>query len=248
MGSLAAERRVRVHVRLLGVTSALELPRALVGALREALPPGAGLVVGAAGGAAGLIEREADLDAAVSMVELDAARRAPGLIVIHAAVVVLDGAALLLPGRSGVGKSTLAAALVARGATYFSDEFAPLTSDGRVLAYPRPLRLRPAPGRAPRTVGPASGSVRRGGGAPPPEPVPVTGVAALRHVRDARSELRAAGPAGTVLSLIDNAVGARTRTAEALRTCSLATESARGWEGERGEAGPTADLLLDLLR
>jgi hypothetical protein len=56
---------------------------------------------------------------------------------LHAASLVRDGKGLVLVGPSGVGKSTLAASLLARGWEYFCDEFA--------LIEPRTLRLQPFP-------------------------------------------------------------------------------------------------------
>lgn len=62
--------------------------------------------------------------------------------VIHAGVVAVEGRALLLPGRTHSGKSTLVAELVRRGAVYFSDEYALIDSEGLVHPYPRPMLLR----------------------------------------------------------------------------------------------------------
>lgn len=63
---------------------------------------------------------------------------------VHAAVASLDDRALILPGRSGAGKTTLVAALALAGWTYLSDEVACLGPDGaRVRPYPRPLALEP---------------------------------------------------------------------------------------------------------
>jgi hypothetical protein len=61
---------------------------------------------------------------------------------LHAGAVLLDGYALVLPGTSFAGKSTLVDALVGRGACYLSDEWVAIDQDGRVHALPRPLRLR----------------------------------------------------------------------------------------------------------
>lgn len=61
---------------------------------------------------------------------------------VHAGAVLIDGNALLLPGSSHAGKSSLVAELLRRGASCFSDEYALLDHEGRVHAYPRPLLLR----------------------------------------------------------------------------------------------------------
>jgi hypothetical protein len=62
-----------------------------------------------------------------------------GSNVFHAAVLARGGRAYLFQGESGAGKSVLALDLVARGWTYLSDEFGPLTPNGEVLAVPRPV-------------------------------------------------------------------------------------------------------------
>jgi len=65
-----------------------------------------------------------------------------GLRAVRTGTVVWDGRALLIPGVTHAGKSTLVAELLRRGATYFSDKYALIDSEGRVHPYPRPLLLR----------------------------------------------------------------------------------------------------------
>jgi hypothetical protein len=77
--------------------------------------------------------------------EADLAARAAesrDYVMLHAAALERDGRILLVPGESGSGKSTVAAALLKRGFRYQSDEFAPLSADLTVWPYPLPLRLR----------------------------------------------------------------------------------------------------------
>jgi hypothetical protein len=69
-------------------------------------------------------------------------RRLTELHAVHAGAVLLGEQALLLPGITHAGKSSLVAELLRRGATYFSDEYALIDSAGRVHPYPRPLLLR----------------------------------------------------------------------------------------------------------
>jgi hypothetical protein len=53
-----------------------------------------------------------------------------GHIVLHASAVAVDGAAVLFCGRSGLGKSTLAAALSMRGFPLLSDDVCAIGFDG----------------------------------------------------------------------------------------------------------------------
>jgi len=57
-------------------------------------------------------------------------------------VVAWRGRAILLPGRSYVGKSTLVMELVRAGAVYYSDEYAVLDARGRVHPFAQPVALR----------------------------------------------------------------------------------------------------------
>ncbi len=61
---------------------------------------------------------------------------------VHAGAVLIGERALLLPGSTHAGKSSLVAELLRRGASYFSDEYALIDNQGRIHSYPRPLLLR----------------------------------------------------------------------------------------------------------
>ncbi|MHB8765322.1 MAG: PqqD family peptide modification chaperone [Deferrisomatales bacterium] len=64
-------------------------------------------------------------------------------LLLHAAVVVRDGRALMLPAETGRGKTTLAAAFAARGWTLYSDELAVLAPpDLAVHPFPMPLGVK----------------------------------------------------------------------------------------------------------
>src|SRR5262249_31683129 len=65
-------------------------------------------------------------------VENAVAQRSREMLFVHAGVVGWRGLAIVVPGRSHTGKSTLIAELVRHGATYWSDEFAVLDDAGRV--------------------------------------------------------------------------------------------------------------------
>ena len=66
-------------------------------------------------------------------------------LILHAAVLERAGRALVLPAPPGSGKSTLCAALVARGWRLFSDELALIDVDsGQVVPLPRPVSLKNA--------------------------------------------------------------------------------------------------------
>jgi len=66
------------------------------------------------------------------------------ILAVHAAAVVIRSGALIVAGRSGGGKTTLALGLVRRGLGLLSDELAVIETDTRlVLPYRRSLHIRP---------------------------------------------------------------------------------------------------------
>lgn len=176
------------------------------------------------------------LDGAIRSV---VAQAAPGLVFVHAGVVGVDDQAIVLPGRSMAGKTTLVAALVAAGATYLSDEYAVLDAEGLVHPYPRRLSIR---GPQRREV-----PVADLGGTTATSPVPVALVAAVRY-RPGSWTARSGEASACALALIDNAIAARSRSGEVLSVAATVARRARFVEAERGDAEDAVPELLALVR
>lgn len=235
--------------------------RAILPALVERLPPGwrparAGpstRVYAVTGRRRGLLTVEADgapiartrrletaLDAFESDLHHHVAEWAPRLVFVHAGVVGWRGIAILLPGRSMSGKTTLVRALLDAGAAYYSDEYAVLDERGRVHPFARYLRQRANGGKntrhdptsLARTIG------RR--------PLPVGVVALCRYRNGARWRPRRLSPAAGALALMANTVSARRAPRRALTAIQAVVLGAAILKGTRGEASPASAALLGL--
>ena len=158
-------------------------------------------------------------------------------IFVHAGVVGWRGKAIVLPGRSMSGKSSMVAALLRAGATYYSDEFAIFDFQGRVHAFPRPMQIRD--GRRNSAVV----QVKRFG----KRSLPVGLVAALKFQRDAIWQPRFLSPGETMLALLDNTVLARNFPKQSLTILKAVARQSFSIQGFRGEADTVASLLLNYL-
>jgi len=154
-------------------------------------------------------------------------------------VVGWRGGAIVIPGRSHTGKSSLVAALLRAGATYYSDEYALFDDAGRVHAFPRPLGMRDGTGRS-QSVSAASFGAAIGN-----RPLPLQTVIATSYTAGASWSPVAMSPGESVLALFDNTVAARRRPGEALHMLSTAVRGARALRGVRGDAGRVVDQILD---
>jgi hypothetical protein len=194
--------------------------------------------------------RTHDLDETLSQLELDVelyiADRAPRRTFVHAGVVGWNGQAIVIPGDSFSGKSSLVKALVKAGASYYSDEFAVLDEQGRVHPYPIPLTIRP--GRD----GGLSMKYRAEelGGVAGVCPLPVGLVLITRYVGGTRFRPRPLSAGRAVLELLAHTLPARRRPGRVLDTLTQAVAQASVLRGTRGEAEETARQILrsDLLR
>src|SRR5579864_8797978 len=90
--------------------------------------------------------RDVALDHVLQALEADlhlyVATAAPDKTFLHAGVVGWRGRAIVLPGRSFSGKTTLVREMLRLGATYYSDEFAVVDDSGKVHPFARPLGIR----------------------------------------------------------------------------------------------------------
>jgi hypothetical protein len=160
---------------------------------------------------------------------------------VHAGVVGWRGKAIVLPGRSHAGKTSLVQALVRAGATYYSDEYAPIDEHGRVHPFARALRVRTEEGTVRRPVEELGGKAGR-------SPLPVGMVALTEYKPGASWRPRRLTEGETCLGLLENTVPARHRAAEALSRFRDITGGAVAIRTARGEADAAAAALLARCR
>jgi hypothetical protein len=67
---------------------------------------------------------------------------APELVVLHAAALSRDSERVILAGESGIGKTTLTLELLERGWRYLSDDIVPVSRDGAIQAFPKPIGIK----------------------------------------------------------------------------------------------------------
>lgn len=160
-------------------------------------------------------------------------------VFVHAGVVGWKGSAIVIPGRSYSGKSTLVAALVRAGATYYSDEYAVFDAKGLVHPFSKPLEIR-AEGEFKQS----RISVGELGGKAGTKPLPVGIVLMTRYKSGAKWRPRKLTPGKGVLELLFNTVSARRSPEKALSTLRHVTKQAEVLKGMRGDTTAIVDALL----
>ena len=156
----------------------------------------------------------------------------------HAGVVGWNGRAILLPGNSFAGKSTLVAELVRLGASYYSDEVAMLDESGLVHPYPRPLTLR----QAVHVDGKAEALAKQQQLTQPSLAVAVAVFA--RYTAQPTWQVKELTPGQAVAEGLRYSFGVRHAPVQALQAWSQALRGALCWMWDRGEAADAAALLL----
>jgi len=169
--------------------------------------------------------------------------RATRRVFVHAGVVGLGKKAVVLPGRSFSGKTTLIRALVDAGGVFYSDEFALLDSRGRVSPWAEPLSIRIA---GPHKAG-ESHTPELLGWNPGRRPLPIGLVVMTSFQAGRRFRPRATSRSQGALGLLQNTLPARRRPRETLRVLAAAVADARVIQGPRGEAAAAARAIVKYL-
>jgi hypothetical protein len=188
----------------------------------------------------------ADLDHVIDRLETDMqiflGESSREYVFVHAGVVVWRGKAILIPGRSYSGKSTLVAALLRAGAAYYSDEFAVLDRNGLVHPYPRLLSLRQADGTRPLRFRPESLGSQQD-----PGPLSVGLVLLTRYCAESSWRPRPISLGTALLRLLQHCVPIRRRPADVLTVLQRALMEVPVLRGARGEAQDTAPKILNFM-
>lgn len=158
------------------------------------------------------------------------------VVFVHAGAVAWQGGAILIPGKSYSGKSTLTEELVRVGASYLSDEYAVVDQQGLVHPFPRPIALREPRGE--RRVFPERLQLA---------PLTASFILATHFETGAVWKAEPLSQGGGVMELLAHTVTARTDPALAMSCLTACTRYARCLRGPRGEAKETVALLLSEL-
>jgi hypothetical protein len=183
----------------------------------------------------GRLARTRNVEEALELFESDlqmhVATHAARRVFVHAGVVGWKGQAILVPGRSYSGKTTLIAELIKAGATYYSDEYAVLDARGRVHPYARPLQIREdGTGKQKRY------SVEKLGGRAGIKPLPVKLVIVSQYKPGTKWRPRELSAGQGVLELLNQTVSARIQPGKAFAALQQVATQALILKGTRGEA------------
>ena len=189
------------------------------------------------------LARGRDLDQVLDAFETDlhhyVAENAPRRTFVHAGVVGWNDRAVIIPGRSHSGKTTLVAELVRAGATYYSDEYAVLDARGRVHPFSRPLSIR-GEGEVKGT----RHTVEALGGVSGVKPLQVGLVVVSQYREGRRWRPRRLSSGEGALALLANTIAARLRPERALSTFQRVVAGAPVVKGVRGEAGEVVEAIF----
>jgi hypothetical protein len=186
------------------------------------------------------------LDSFESHVQLTVAEHAPRRVFVHAGVVGWKGRAIVIPGTSFSGKTTLVERLIRGGATYYSDEYAVLDERGRVHAYARPLGMR-----TPNSSKTSSKSKRvtaaEIGARVGARPLPIHLVLSTNYKAGSKWRPKSITLGHGVLELLANTVSVRNQPDLAFTVLPKAVASAQILKGVRGDADAIVDSILELV-
>jgi hypothetical protein len=204
---------------------------------------GAGFHLSAGGAAVASAERAADLvPDLIRLIDDAVVPRLPGLYAVHAGVVQLGVEAVLLPGMTHAGKSALVEALLQRGETYFSDEYALLDAQGWVHPYPRPLLVRNGTREQAPKIAEEYGA-RTGTTA-----ARLGWILALEYRPQEGWRIHPVPQSAGVLLLLGNTPHVLAETPALIAVFQKAAAGARCFQGFRGDAAEAAGEILRLVQ
>lgn len=175
-----------------------------------------------------------------TIIRVSVGESAKNLVFIHAGVVGWRDKAIVMPGDSFTGKSTLVAALVKNGADYYSDDFAIINPEGHVLPFPRDISMRTNDG----TYAPYQLTIEELGGAVGRRPIPVGMVLLTEYSPGKRWNPRLLTPGSGILEIIPFVLSLRPQPEFSLKVLNNVADHAIIASSPRGNADRFSKTLL----
>lgn len=189
------------------------------------------------------IKREDLLEYFMSEIRRMIAEFAVGRVFIHSGAVSWKGKAILIPARSFRGKTSLTAALVRRGAVYYSDEYAVLDDEGFLHSFAKPLSIRGEIDEYTQVDYP----VEKLGGIAAEEKTRVGMVLISEYKPFARWNPQVLSPAKGIMEIIKHTVPIRNNPAFALKVLDKVAGQAVIVKSNRGDVSKSVDQILDFF-
>jgi len=191
------------------------------------------------------IARDAALNRVLATLETDlhryTAEATSDMTFLHAGVVGWRGSAIMFPGRSLSGKTTLVREMLRLGATYYSDEFAVVDSSGLVHPFARPLGIREDSSYAQTKY-----SAEELGATSGVKPLPMGMAVICKYEAGARWQPAPLSQGQGALELLANSVAVRSQPDQTLRRLQKLVRHTVFIQGTRGEAHKAAASILNL--
>ena len=173
---------------------------------------------------------------------LTAAEFAVGRVFVHAGVVGWKGKAIIIPGKSFSGKTTLTAELVRQGAEYYSDEYAVLDEQGLVHPFAKTLSIRGIIDdqtqleHTPEELGGKCGE----------KPIPVGLIVVTNYKKRGRWDPKVLSAGAGTMELIKNTLPIRNNPDFSMRVLSAVAARSRIIKTDRAEARQCACKIISL--
>lgn len=184
--------------------------------------------------------QEEALDRFDGFFALTVATLAPSHVFVHAGAVEWLGKAIVIPGKSRAGKSTLVMALVRAGATYLSDEFALLDNSGMIHPFTKPISMR-----QPNQSRQVDISVESIGGVIGTKPVPLGLVLDTAYMKGKHWQPKQISPGEGILTMLANCPAAQHAPERVLQALNTAAMGAQFFRTPRGDCLAIAPKILE---
>lgn len=182
-------------------------------------------------------------DALESQLRLTVAEFAEDFVFLHAGAVAYRKKAIIIPGVSFSGKTTLVAELSKRGLEYYSDEYAVIDKKGFLHPFPKKLSMRGIVDDYTQV----EIAVEEMGGKKGIEPVSIGMILVTKYKKNAKFKPEQISTGKGIIESLANSVSVRQNPELVLQTLSLVTAGAKVIKTNRNEVKGFADKFLSYL-